>query len=140
MAELSRRTFLQAAGASALTTTLLDGAESADARQALGRAQDAQRPNLLFVLVDNLGYGELGVYGGGATRGAPTPRIDRLASEGTRFTSFYVAQGVCTASRAGLMTGSYSNRVSLFGDEFLLQLRAQFLRQTVRHAAENPLT
>src|SRR6185503_17325062 len=44
-----------------------------------------------------------------------TPNLDELASEGTRFTSFYVAQAVCTASRAALMTGSYSNRVSLFG-------------------------
>jgi arylsulfatase len=40
------------------------------------------RPNILFIVVDNLGYGEVGVYGGGATRGAPTPRIDKLASEG----------------------------------------------------------
>jgi Sulfatase len=45
------------------------------------------KPNILFILVDNLGYGELGVYGGGATRGAPTPRIDRLASEGLRLTN-----------------------------------------------------
>jgi hypothetical protein len=46
----------------------------------LAFAQGAQKPNILFILVDNLGYGELGVYGGGATRGAPTPRIDKLAS------------------------------------------------------------
>ena len=44
----------------------------------------AKRPNIVFILVDNLGYGELGVYGGGILRGAPTPRIDKLASEGTR--------------------------------------------------------
>jgi hypothetical protein len=49
-------------------------------------AQD-KRPNILFVLMDNLGYGELGVYGGGILRGAPTPRIDELAAEGTRPTS-----------------------------------------------------
>jgi Sulfatase len=46
-----------------------------------------QKPNILFILVDNLGYGELGVYGGGATHGAPTPRIDKLASEGLRLTN-----------------------------------------------------
>ena len=40
-----------------------------------------KNPNILVILVDNLGYGELGVYGGGATRGAPTPRIDKLAGE-----------------------------------------------------------
>jgi arylsulfatase len=49
-------------------------------------AQTPQTPNILFVLMDNLGYGEPGVYGGGITRGAPTPRIDRLATEGTRLT------------------------------------------------------
>jgi arylsulfatase len=42
------------------------------------------RPNIVFILMDNLGYGELGVYGGGMLRGAPTPRIDKLASEGMR--------------------------------------------------------
>jgi hypothetical protein len=52
-------------------------------------AQD-KKPNILFVLMDNLGYGELGVYGGGILRGAPTPRIDELAAEGTRLTNFNV--------------------------------------------------
>jgi len=44
----------------------------------------ASRPNIVFILMDNLGYGEPGCYGGGITRGAATPRIDKLASEGTR--------------------------------------------------------
>ena len=44
-------------------------------------------PNIVFILMDNLGYGEVGVYGGGITRGAPTPRIDRLAAEGMRLTN-----------------------------------------------------
>jgi hypothetical protein len=43
-----------------------------------------KEPNIVFMLMDNLGYGELGVYGGGILRGAPTPRIDKLASEGMR--------------------------------------------------------
>ena len=73
MVELSRRTFLQAAGVGALATRLLDAAESAGASPALGQARVTQKPNLLFMLVDNLGYGELGVYGGGATRGGPHP-------------------------------------------------------------------
>ena len=61
---------------------------------ASGAARPAQtvqtpeaRPNILFILADNLGYGEIGVYGGGVTRGAPTPRIDKLASEGLRLTN-----------------------------------------------------
>ena len=44
-------------------------------------AQDADKPNIVFIFMDNFGYGELGVYGGGITRGAPTPRIDTLAAE-----------------------------------------------------------
>ena len=58
-----------------------------------------QKPNILFMLVDNLGYGELGVYGGGATRGAPTPRIDKLASEGLRLTNMNM-EAQCTPSRS----------------------------------------
>jgi hypothetical protein len=57
-------------------------------QHAYAQALSAQsKPNILFMLVDNLGYGELRVYGGGATRGAPTPRIDRLAAEGMRLTN-----------------------------------------------------
>ena len=48
------------------------------------------KPNIVLVFADNLGYGELGSYGGGILRGAPTPRIDGLASEGTRFLNFNV--------------------------------------------------
>ena len=50
----------------------------------------AGTPNIVFVLMDNLGYGEVGAYSGSITRGAPTPRIDRLAAEGTRLTNFNV--------------------------------------------------
>src|SRR5258708_12664209 len=61
------------------------------------------KPNILFILVDNLGYGELGVYGGGATRGAPTPRIDKLASEGLRLTNMNM-EAQCTPSRSSILT------------------------------------
>jgi arylsulfatase A-like enzyme len=71
-----------------------------------------QKPNILFILADNTGYGDLGVYGGGELRGAPTPRIDRLAGEGMRLTQFLVEPG-CTPSRAALMTGRYSIRSGL---------------------------
>jgi arylsulfatase len=53
-------------------------------------AEDGKKPNIVFILMDNLGYGELGCYGGGILRGAPTPRIDKLASEGTRLLNFNV--------------------------------------------------
>jgi arylsulfatase len=71
--------------------------------------QDPARPNILFILVDNLGYGELGVYGGGATRGAPTPRLDRLASEGLRLTNMNM-EPQCTPSRSSMLTGRYAIR------------------------------
>jgi len=67
------------------------------------------KPNILFILVDNLGYGELGVYGGGATRGAPTPRIDKLASEGLRLTNMNM-EAQCTPSRSAILTGRYAIR------------------------------
>jgi len=72
------------------------------------RAAD-KKPNIVFILTDNLGYGELGVYGGGILRGAPTPRIDQLASEGMRLLNFNV-EAQCTPSRSALMTGRFSIR------------------------------
>lgn len=67
------------------------------------------KPNIVFVLVDNLGYGELGAYGGGVLRGAPTPRLDKLAAEGLRLTNFNV-EPQCTPSRSALMTGRHPIR------------------------------
>jgi arylsulfatase len=60
------------------------------------------KPNIVFILTDNLGYGELGVYGGGELRGAPTPRLDKLAAEGLRLTNFNV-EPQCTPSRSAMM-------------------------------------
>ncbi|MGH8611573.1 MAG: sulfatase-like hydrolase/transferase, partial [Gammaproteobacteria bacterium] len=70
-------------------------------------AQD--KPNIVFIFADNLGYGEIGVYGGGILRGAPTPRIDKLASEGMRLLNFNVEPS-CTPSRSALMTGRHPIR------------------------------
>jgi arylsulfatase len=70
------------------------------------------RPNIVLVFADDLGWGDLGSYGARSMR---TPHLDRLAREGTRFTSFYVAQPVCSASRAALLTGCYANRVGIHG-------------------------
>lgn len=69
----------------------------------------AARPNILFILADNLGYGELGAYGGGATRGAPTPRLDRLAAEGLRLTNMNM-EAQCTPSRSSILTGRFAIR------------------------------
>jgi arylsulfatase len=78
----------------------------------LGRASAQARgdkPNVVFILADNLGWGELGCYGGGALRGAPTPRIDQLASQGLRFLNFNV-ESDCVPTRSALMTGRHPIR------------------------------
>jgi len=79
---------------------------------ATGSVAAADKPNVVFILADNVGYGDLGPYGGGELRGAPTPRIDQLAREGLRLTQYLVEPG-CTPSRAALMTGQYSIRNGL---------------------------
>ena len=68
-----------------------------------------KKPNIVFILMDNLGYGEVGCYGGGLLRGAPTPRIDKLAAEGTRLLNFNV-EAQCTPSRSAIMTGRHAIR------------------------------
>jgi arylsulfatase A-like enzyme len=72
-------------------------------------AQQAQKPNILFIVSDDTGYGDLGPYGGGEGRGMQTPNIDRLAAEGMTFFSFY-AQPSCTPGRAAMQTGRIPNR------------------------------
>jgi arylsulfatase len=76
---------------------------------ALAQSPTERKPNIVFILMDNLGYGEVGVYGGGITRGAPTPRIDQLAAEGMRLTNFNV-EAQCTPSRSAFLTGRFSIR------------------------------
>lgn len=67
-------------------------------------------PNFILILCDNLGYGDVGCYGSELHR---TPAVDRMATEGMRFTDFYVSSGVCTPSRASIMTGCYPRRVNV---------------------------
>jgi len=67
-------------------------------------AQTAEKPNIILLMSDDVGWGDLGCYGGGENRGAPTPHLDRLASEGLQFMSFY-GQPSCTPGRAAAMTG-----------------------------------
>ncbi|CAN7634239.1 arylsulfatase [Rhizobium sp. LjRoot98] len=72
-------------------------------------AQSTSKPNILFIVSDDTGYGDLGPYGGGEGRGMPTPSIDKLADEGMTFFSFY-AQPSCTPGRAAMQTGRIPNR------------------------------
>ncbi len=72
-------------------------------------------PNIVVIMTDDQGYADVGVYG---AKGYTTPNLDRLAREGTQFTNFHVAQSVCSASRASLLTGSYPSRVGIQGALF----------------------
>ena len=72
-------------------------------------AAEPERPNIVLVVMDNFGWGEVGVYGGGVLRGAPTPRIDSIAREGLQLLNFNV-EAECTPSRASLMTGRFGIR------------------------------
>ncbi len=69
----------------------------------------ATQPNIVFFYWDNFGWGELGCYGGGVLRGAPTPRIDALAAEGLKLLNFNV-EAQCTPSRSALLTGRHAIR------------------------------
>ncbi len=107
---ISRRSFLQSSCAAAAASAF------PQLRLAGGRS-----PNILFILADDLGYGDLSCYGRPDYR---TPRIDRLAGEGLRFTGNYTAAAVCSPTRVALMTGRYPARLPVglaeplrFGDE-----------------------
>lgn len=75
---------------------------------------DANKPNIILISMDDLGYGDLGCYG---AKKQQTPVIDQMAKDGMRFTHFYSTSGVCTPSRASLLTGCYPRRLNLHVDE-----------------------
>jgi len=70
------------------------------------------KPNIIIIFTDDQGYGDIGCFG---ATGFETPNLDQMAAEGLRFTNFYSAQAVCSASRAGLLTGCYPNRIGISG-------------------------
>jgi arylsulfatase A len=75
------------------------------------RAAD-KPPNFVIIFTDDQGYADVGCFG---AKGFQTPNLDRMAMDGVRLTNFYVAQAVCSASRAGLLTGCYPNRIGIAG-------------------------
>lgn len=80
---------------------------------------DARPPNIIFIMADDLGYGELGSYGQDVIR---TPHLDQMAEEGIRFTQFYAGSTVCAPSRSTLMTGQHSGRTSIRGNKEILPI------------------
>ncbi|MBP8131632.1 MAG: sulfatase [Candidatus Hydrogenedentes bacterium] len=103
MATLDRRTFLSAAALSA-------GMWLADAAPAARDGGARRKPNFVFILVDDLGYADLGCFGSDFHE---TPNLDRMAAEGMRFTQAYAAAPVCSPTRASIMTGKYPARLRL---------------------------
>ena len=95
-----------------LLTSVATAALAACASPRMGQTP-GRKPNVIIILCDDLGYGDLGVFGNGMIR---TPNIDRMAAEGVRLTTFYASANVCTPSRAGLMTGRYPIRTGLARD------------------------
>ena len=94
-----------------LALALLQGAMTT------GHVTAAQRlPNFIIVFTDDLGYADIGSFSEHDAGARPrTPNLDRMAAEGIRLTNFYTAQAVCSASRAALLTGAYSNRIGITG-------------------------
>ena len=70
------------------------------------------QPNIVIIFTDDQGYADVGCFG---AESFETPNLDKMASEGMKFTDFYVAQAVCGASRAALLTGCYPNRIGMLG-------------------------
>jgi arylsulfatase len=95
-----------------------DQAKAAKAKLDALAKRKGRRPNILILVVDDLGYGDVGAYGGGEALGAPTPHIDRLAREGLKLTSTY-AQPSCTPTRAALNTGRLPVRTGLLSPVLL---------------------
>lgn len=77
-----------------------------------GHTAENRPPNIIVIFIDDMGYADIGPFG---AKDYPTPHLDQLAREGRRFTDFYVTQAVCSASRAGLLTGCYNVRVGING-------------------------
>jgi arylsulfatase A-like enzyme len=95
-------------------------------------ANEAKRPNIVFILGDDLGYGDVGCYG---QQRIKTPNIDRLAARGTRFTQFYAGSTVCAPSRCALMTGRHSGHGRVRGNA-LVPLRSTdvTVAEVLKHA------
>src|SRR5262245_66531660 len=94
------------------------------------RATEANRPNIIVIVCDDMGYGDLGVQGG---REIPTPNLDALANAGVRCTSGYVSGPYCSPTRAGLLTGRYQQR---FGHEFNPGAQKKKQQQTRRNGQQ----
>jgi len=111
---INRRNLLRLAGVTAAGAMLSGYTGAIYSTFAQDQSHTANKPNFIIIFCDDLGYGDVGCFGSKKHR---TPNIDRMATEGTRFTSFYVTSGVCTPSRSSLMTGCYPRRINMHESE-----------------------
>jgi len=107
---MNRREFLQTVGSAAAAFTLHGCSSQPPLRNTKGRDSLPHRPNVLFILADDLGWSQIGCYG---TDYYETPHLDRLAAHGMKFTDAYAACPVCSPTRASIMTGKYPARLHL---------------------------
>jgi arylsulfatase A len=115
---MTRRQLLRtglAAGGAALSLAAAGSITGLLPRSSLAFAAKKPRPNFIIIYCDDLGYGDLGCYGG---RAIATPNVDRLAREGVRLTDYYACNAVCAPSRAGLLTGRYPFRSGVIGNVY----------------------
>ena len=93
------------------------------------QAADApkQKPNLVIIFTDDMGYADIGAYG---CKDIPTPHLDRLAAEGTRFTSAYTVAPICVPSRMGLMSGKFPARFGVFNNVYTPEENQLWMQQT----------
>jgi len=112
---LSRRSFMKGAASALALSGCYQGIAATTGQKAAGTPQEesAPRPNVIFILADDMGPADLGCYGG---KIIPTPNIDRLAAEGMRFTQHYAGATVCGPSRSCLMTGQHTGHAFLRGN------------------------
>ena len=121
---LSRREVLKQAG--------LAMAALGAAPLARGLAQRPAKPNIIYILADDLGYGDLGCYG---QKRIKTPNLDRMAAEGMRFTQHYAGSTVCAPSRCALMTGKHTGHCTVRGNVDVLMKPAEATIATVMKKA-----
>ena len=95
-----------------------------------GRSKKRETPNIVFIMIDDLGYGDIGCYG---SRLNKTPHIDSLAEKGMLFTDYHSNGPMCTPTRAALMTGQYQHRL---GEKFENPLSAK--KDPDKYVSENP--
>jgi arylsulfatase A len=105
--EYTRREFIKVSGMGVASLTML-GISGCDS------SKQEKKPNVIIIFCDDLGYGDLGAFGHPTIS---TPNLDKMAAEGQKWTSFYVAASVCTPSRAALITGRYPIRSGMCSDK-----------------------